>query len=67
MDFRLECARAVHADPKSIIISSKYDEFCDFWKFDFGWTSTVVDLVGVYPKNIYCELYIGPTLEAFLF
>jgi hypothetical protein len=27
-------------------------EFC---KFDFGWTPTVVNLVGVHPKNIYCE------------
>jgi hypothetical protein len=53
MDFRLESARVVLADPKSIIISSKYGEFCDFWNSDFGWTPTLVNLVEVHPKNIY--------------
>jgi hypothetical protein len=56
MDSRLESARVVLADPKSNIISSKYGEFCDFWNSDFGWTPTVVDLVGIHPKNIYCVL-----------
>jgi hypothetical protein len=39
MDFRLESSRVVLAAPKSIIIS-------DFWNSDFGWSPTVVDLVG---------------------
>jgi hypothetical protein len=54
MDFKLESARVVLADSKSIIISSKFGEFCDFWNSDFGWTQTVADLVGVHPNNIYC-------------
>jgi hypothetical protein len=51
IDFSLKSARA---DPKSIMISSKYGEFFEFWNSDFGWTPIVMDLVGVHPKNIYC-------------
>jgi hypothetical protein len=54
MDFELDSARVALAGPKSIIISSKYGEFGDFWNSDFGWTPTVLNLVGVRPKNIYC-------------
>jgi hypothetical protein len=60
MDFSLESAKVVLTEPKSIIISSKFGEifeFCDFWNLDFGWTPTVVDLVGVHPKTLYCVLY----------
>jgi hypothetical protein len=57
MDFRLECARVVLADLKSIIISSKYGEFSDFWNSDFGWTPTVVDLVEVHPKRYEIKRY----------
>jgi hypothetical protein len=53
VDCRLNSARVVFAEPKSIIISSKYGEFCDFLNSDFGWTPTVVNLVVVHPKNIY--------------
>jgi hypothetical protein len=39
-----------------IIILSEFDEVLkmEFWMFDFGWIPTVVDLVRVRPKNIYC-------------
>jgi hypothetical protein len=47
MDFRLDCARVVRADLKSIIISSKYGEICDFWNSDFGWFPTEMELVRV--------------------
>jgi hypothetical protein len=32
--------------------SSKYGEFCDFWNSDFGWTPTMVDLVGLFTYEI---------------
>jgi hypothetical protein len=51
MDVRLKSFRLV--DPKSIIISSKYGEFCDFFNSGFRCTPTEVDLAGVHPKNIY--------------
>jgi hypothetical protein len=38
MDFSFESAGVVLADPKSITISSKYGEFCEFWNSHFGWT-----------------------------
>jgi hypothetical protein len=56
MDFRLENVRLVLDNPKSINISFKYGEFCDFWNSDFGWTPTVVDLVEVDPNFFYCAL-----------
>jgi hypothetical protein len=69
MDFRLKSARVVLllvlVDSKSIIISSKYGEFCDFLNSDFGWTPNVVDLAGVHPKNVYIVLLSIVSLGVF--